>query len=273
MDLEVYRRLAAAARDRDPAEALSILAEVGAAGKDLVQFARGATTLWRDLLVLAVSQKPAPLYVLPLDDAATWRELAVAIGAERLLQAVEIFAATAADQKRAGEARLPLDLALIKLTAGLESVPAREVSAVTEERPVAVPHHVDGAPTPPKKERGGETGAAAPHPPKAPDDADGWPLVKAKLRKTKPSLCALLAQHAQSQGPVGQTFVLRFTTKLFADKVETDRSIVEQILAEVFGRPLALRCEVGAVEAESTKRAPDPVAEAVRLFDGVVEEE
>ncbi|MGE5550115.1 MAG: DNA polymerase III subunit gamma/tau [Bacteroidota bacterium] len=269
VDLEVYRRLALAAKDRDPGEALSVLAEVGAAGKDLAQFARGATTLWRDLLVLAVSRKPAPLQVIPPDDAATWRELAAAIGAERLLQAVEIFAATAADQKRIGEARLPLDLALIKLTAGIETLPAPAPRAAREERPTAGPHPAPGAPTAPKKARDLDTAAAAA---KTPENA-AWPMVQAKLRKVKPSLCALLAQHAQPQGCKGQAFVLRFTSKLFADKVEVDRGIVEQILAEVFGRTLALRCEVGPIEAEPAKQAPDPVAETVRLFDGVVEEE
>jgi len=291
VELEVYRRLAEAVTARNPAAALSILAEVSAAGKDLTQFARGATSLWRDLLVLAVSDRPAPLQILPPEEAAAWHDVAAAIGAERLLGAVELFAAAAAEQRRAGEGRLPVDLALIRLATGLGPVSelAERVTRLEErlreaprapvqpQPPVPVARakpardEPPAVPSPGTKTdlHQGETVA----PPAAPADGGQWASIQARLRKIKPSLCALLVQHAHPQGLRGQAFVLGFANKLFADKAESDRSLVEQILAEIYGQPLTLLCEVVGTVPERPRPNSDPVAETVRLFDGTVEEE
>ena len=213
VELEVYRRLAEAVRDKDPAAALGLLAEVNAAGKDLAQFARGATSLWRDLLVLAVSRQPAPLQALPPDDPQEWRAIAEAIGAERLLGAVEIFASVTAEQRRAGEGRLPVDLALIRLTTGLGAASELESRLARLEEALA------GAPgprvAPPRAARDESAAAVVPAktavPSKAkqedapakpavqadpPQDGD-WPAVLARLRKAKPSLWSLLASNTQ----------------------------------------------------------------------------
>ncbi|MGE5599695.1 MAG: DNA polymerase III subunit gamma/tau [Bacteroidota bacterium] len=274
VDLEVYLRLAEAARDRDPAAALTLLAEVGASGKDLAQFARGAAALWRDLLVLAVSRQPAPLQVLPAGADGPWRELAAAIGPERLLHAVDLFASAAAEQKRTGEPRLPLDLALIKLTTGLGASAMLETGAAAEERPAAPPGARGVAPPAAERRMARPSAAAGKGTEGTPSGgAEIWGEVQAGLRKAKPSLGALLSQHARPEGIKGQAFVLRFANRIFAEKAEADREIVERILAEVCGRPLTLRCEAGALPADPAGPSSDPVAEAVRLFDGVIEED
>ena len=67
--------------------------------------------------------------------------------------------------------------------------------------------------------------------------------------------------------------VLTFAHEPIARKAEAERVLIEQMLAEVYGRPLTLRCEVGDGAPAAVKTSHDPVAEAVRVFDGVVEEE
>ena len=291
VDLEVYQRLAEAVRDKDPAAALGLLAEVNVAGKDLAQFARGATSLWRDLLVLAVSRQPAPLQALPPDDLQKWRALATAIGAERLLGAVEIFASATAEQKRAGEGRLPVDLALIRLTTGLGALSDLETRLARLEEslagapgprvapPRAVRDESAAGATPPKttapaRARQETPPGAQPAPQATTTVQDGdWPAVLARLRKTKPSLWSLLGSNTRSAALADQTMVLTFAHEPIARKAEAERVLIEKMLAEVYGRPLTLRCEVGNGAPAAAKAGHDPVAEAVRVFDGVVEEE
>ncbi len=291
VDLEIYRRLAEAIRDRDAAAALAVLAEAIEAGKDLVQFARGAALLWRDLLVLALSKQAVPLQVLPPDDTRPWKELAGAIGADRLLAAVEFFAAAAAEQKRAGEAHLAIDLALIRLASGLSLHAdlddlARRV-AFLEERmrslqdgtaptPTAAPKIAPIAAAAESEPR--RTAGRAPAPPPAAGETAGpesgeWPAVLARLRKLKPSLWSLLA-NAHPEGLRGQAFVLRFAHEPIARRAEADREMVERVLAEVFHHPVPLRCEIGSPSPpQEAKTDGDPVAETLRLFDGTLEEE
>ncbi|MCL6614283.1 MAG: DNA polymerase III subunit gamma/tau [Firmicutes bacterium] len=293
VDLEIYRRLAVSVRDGDPAAALAVLAEVTAAGKDLVQFARGATALWRDLLVLAVTARPVPLQSLPQEEAEEWRGLARAIGPERLLAAVELFAGVAVEQRRGGEGRLPLELALIKLAAGISSTKDLEARVARLEERLGAPAGREkigegqgrtsatlSPPPPPKNAPGSTPGADAVGEskgvvPPGPEGADDrWPLVQERLRRAKRSLHALLVQYARPEGVRGGAFLLGLTNEIFAQKIEAERPLIEKILAEVYGRPMTLRCHVGAAPPEEPHGpADDPVAEAVRLFEGVVEEE
>ncbi|MGE5598805.1 MAG: DNA polymerase III subunit gamma/tau, partial [Bacteroidota bacterium] len=261
VDLEVYRGLAEAVRDRNPAAALGILAEIAAAGRDLTQFTRMATALWRDLLVLSICRGEVPLQVLATEEADAWRETAQAIGPDRLLQAVELFAAAAAEQKRAGEGRLPVDLALVRLTA--ESAPNSDLEARLarlEEEVAALRARPAAAPRPaetPRREKPASSPRPAAQPAQAvaakepaplrepPAPADGeWEKVLAALGKAKKSLHFLLAQHAQAGGIEGDAFVLTFANDIFIGKAEADRSLIERILAEIYGRQLTLRCEV-----------------------------
>ncbi|MGQ9779061.1 MAG: DNA polymerase III subunit gamma/tau [Bacillota bacterium] len=295
VDREVYRRLALAVRDADPAAALHIVDEVSSAGKDLVQFARGAASLWRDLLVLAVTAGPVPLQSLPPEEAEEWRPLARAIGAERLLAAVELFAATAAEQRRGGEGRLPLEIALIRLTTEVPSAKelAARVARLEEQlrsmagkekpaagnaqaRPAASPAQTRVHPDPGvKKNVPAPSGPQVDHHAAAEKIEDRWPLVQEKLQKAKRSLHALLAQHAWPKGVEGGAFLLGTPNEIFAQKIEAERVLLEEILSEVYGRPLTIRCRVEPRPERIPDRpsADDPVAMAVQLFEGTIEEE
>ncbi|NLG83102.1 MAG: DNA polymerase III subunit gamma/tau [Firmicutes bacterium] len=294
VDREVYHRLALAVRDADPAAALNIVDEVAAAGKDLVQFARGAGFLWRDLLALAVTAGPVPLQTLPPEEAEEWRPLARAIGAERLLAAVELFAATAVEQRRGGEGRLPLEMALLRRTTEIPAAKelAHRLARLEEEvarlagkgKPaggegppsLAAPLAQGGRHTETKRKEEPPDGLA-PDGQRATAEkiVDRWPLVQERLRRVKKSLHALLDQHAWPKGVEGGVFLLGTANEIFAQKIEAERALLEEILTAVYGRPLTIRCRVETRPEKAPARPPadDPVAMAVQLFEGTVEEE
>ena len=283
VDLEVYQRLAEAVRDRNTKAALDILTEIGTEGKDLVQFARGAAGLWRDLLVLAVCRGCACPPSLPGEDLAPWRLIAGEIGAERLLAAVEILTGVANEQRRAGDNRLPLDLALIRITSGIGGAAdlAERVTRLEQRlaggpvdlRPVeksrktidAAPVAQPGALTMGSKPV--ETGSDRAKP--SGGDRDLWPELQARLYKVKPSLSAYLAQFAHPLGIKGHAYILTFDNQDFVAKAESDRALIEKVLTELCGAAISLRCEVGTALRRTDV---DPVADTVRIFEGTVEE-
>lgn len=172
---EELARLARSILSYDAATSLAILEETAQAGKDLVQVTRDLVAFFRDLLLVralpdsvnaansAPGARPAQLSDLLHLDAtalALRRELAALAPPERFLQVLSVLGTAEGELRRAGRTRLPLEVALVRL-----SLPG----SWTEERTAARKAEANPGPletgnAPPRPGRRGPAGPAEQEP-------------------------------------------------------------------------------------------------------------
>ena len=253
---------------RDPVRLLRLVARCADSGVDLVPWALGLLSFTRNVLVAKVGAGPLGFEELEPESLKRLNDLAAKFSVEELIAAGEALTGAIETMRRVGEPRIPLELALVRLSSAGAQVKVADLVARLER--------LD------QRLRGGGAGAAAapaPFPvpaPSRPPAAAQAPAIPPGLEKVQsiwPSLMDLLHQKKaatagylshgrpvsfQPGNPpevaVGLDKGMEFSCEALG-KPET-KQMIEQSLAELLGHPV--RCRFEVVEGSAPAAAPKP---------------
>jgi DNA polymerase-3 subunit gamma/tau len=179
--------------------------------------------------------------------------------------------ATQAELRKGGtDPRLALELVVLQLALGGESLAAMAAPA----RPAPVPAGAPAASAPPVP-AAPPAAAGPPSQPGGPAGGEEWAEVKRRVNAVHKPAGALLGA-AEFERVEDDILYLRFPTEMLSHKLEEPEKmrLVQQTLADVYGRPIQVRCRVGSkapAPAPTRRNGPDEfVRDALSRFDATI---
>jgi DNA polymerase-3 subunit gamma/tau len=281
IDEEAINRLTRAIQERNTSEALAVLDEVCQNGKDLFQFGRSMIEHFRELLLQSLAGGSDAAAFLPRD----------------LITIIETLAAATHEVKRSFQSALPLELALIKLTALREPetdladrvahlenalrqgafspdavtapvLPARNDSGAPEVSGKTPPLPVKPSPTPvvPKAELKSGQGFA------------DWENFLEAIKVRKRTVAALIQEGKPldfSAGKLTIGFPPHLKFHLDNLSLPQNQELLEEVFKNKYGRAVKISCvpltTATGVTEKSAAKAPatsDLLSQTVALFGG-----
>ncbi len=284
-DLETVDRFVADLSGGEALDGIRLLDQLEADGRDLVAFADQVVARLREVLVESLSEGNRSA-----DKSA------------RLARAARRIAGLDINRGAAGGSRLPLELALLDPTASLGSfpinsqptanqatrIPQASTSDFSPARPPAPaqkppPPIEREEPPPPVQDKPAPRAIpvqpeptvlpAAGSSPSPVTDAGlagvlaSWPSIVEKISRNpayKPLITACRPVEVN-----GVTIVLGFpeTQAFLRDRAEAKRAALEADIAQVLGRPVAVRCVTSNIEIVASAPTVDLVEQARRVFE------
>jgi DNA polymerase-3 subunit gamma/tau len=274
IDDEAINRLTRAIRERDTSEALEVLDGVCQGGKDLFQFGRSLIEHFRELLLQSLAGK----------SERAWKP-------EDLITIIETLATATHEVKRSFQSALPLELALIKLTALRESdadlaervtrleqalrqgvvaggaLPAAAPASTSERTAAEVETGKDQAP--PTSNPALDTGTGF---------AD-WENFLEAVKARKRTVAALIQEGKPLDFSAGRLLIgfpphLKFHLDNLS--LPQNQELLEDIFKNRYGQAVKISCVpfpadgTAANPAAKNAAAPDVLKQAVALFGGEV---
>ncbi|MGD8400315.1 MAG: DNA polymerase III subunit gamma/tau [Bacillota bacterium] len=284
-DEEAIERLTLAVRERNTEVALAVLDEVSQGGKDLFQFGRSLIEHFRELLLQT------------LTGAAT-----DAGAPEDLVTIIETLAAATYEVKRSFQSTLPLELALIKLTA-LREPDADLAARVTrleemlrqgvvppQDTPGVVPGRTAYREKPavsPKPPLAAQPGAASVPAPMAANVAGGakagsgfadWENFLEAVKARKRTVAALIQEGKPldfSAGKLTIGFPPHLKFHLDNLSLPQNQALLEEVFQNQYGQAVKICClpfsavtEAAAKPTAKPQADPDALTRAVAMFGG-----
>jgi DNA polymerase-3 subunit gamma/tau len=256
--------------DRDTAGALTFVEELSEQGQDLGRLVTDLLEHLRHLLLVQhLGEVPETLPITE-ETRERLREQANQVGEATVLRLCDLLAVAVEDMRQGGDPRLPLELALVKVTRPAADLSRESVAYRLEqlesrpagEAPAPAPAHAQqAAPPEPKRE-----------PVAAPPDVDLEQLQEAWQRTILPAVeeksipTASVLREAHPKGLAGDTLTVEFpraaSFHLKLAEEPKNATLLADALYEVTGRRLALEFEVGENGGETGEPEPDePVSE------------
>jgi DNA polymerase III subunit gamma/tau len=271
VDEEALFRLVDLVIDRDTAGALTFIEELSAKGQDL---GRLVTDLLEHLRYLLLVQHlgDAP-ESLPVTDETRerLRSQANQLGEPAVLRLCDLLAVAVDDMRQGGDPRLPLELALVKVTRpaadpSQESLSYRIEQLESGTRPTPTPAKTADEPAPEE----------TPRPASSPPNVDLEHLKDAGARSIIPAVehrsipAASVFREARPARFSGDVVTLEFPPaadfhRRLAEEAK-NATLLKEALYEVTGRELAVAFEVGeAAEEAETQEEPASEEDIVQL--------
>jgi DNA polymerase-3 subunit gamma/tau len=255
--------------EHDPGAALERVQELGDSGRDPIQFMRDLTAHLRQLVVVQTLGEAPDSFSVTADQTARLEAQARALPQAEAVRAIDLVAAALGAVKEGSDARIQLEVALLKAArpradasvealllrieqleravAGGSPPPVAEVPKPTQEKDNPKPKPVEAVP-PPREEPivGLET---------------LWPAVLERVRESEEGgemLAALLAD-ARPASLENDELVLEypqsasFSKRKIADPVNAER--LGEALKLVAGRPVSVRIELRDLSDDEEVRA------------------
>src|SRR5262249_15312948 len=263
--------------DRDTAGALTFIEELSEQGQDLGRLVTDLLEHLRHLLLVQhMGHVPDSLPVTE-EVRERLREQANQLGEPTVLRLCDLLAVAVEDQRQGGEPRLPLELALVKVTR-----PAADLSRESTAHRLELLER--GVHSSPVQGTVPETRPEEATPP-SPED---WPslepeqLQEAWQRTTLPAVeeksipTASMLREAHPKGLAGDRLTVEFPQaasfhRQLAEEPK-NATLLEEALYEVTGRHLTLEFEVGENgEAEPVPEEPMSEEEIIELMKGTVD--
>jgi DNA polymerase III subunit gamma/tau len=274
---EAVRELADCIGRGDTARGLQLIHRAVDGGADARQFARQMVDYMRGVMLASAGN--ADLIEATAEGRAAMQALAAQMAPGLLLRVMRAFSQAAADNRAGWRPQLPLELALMDSTLpalGDERPPSAgggtSIASASPKPALATGKPANSPKSQPSSALGGGNlfiGSSSPNQeviarqtsrPVSPDstllpetmDAGGmtltrvresWERVLAGIRVHDNRTCALLS-NAQLQSMDGEVLILGFPSDLMAQKAARMETVtlVQGVFAEVFGRPLRIRC-------------------------------
>src|SRR5438874_9216443 len=257
--------------DRDTAGALTFIEELSEQGQDLGRLVTDLLEHLRHLLLVQhVGEVPESL---PVSDETRerLREQANQLGEATVLRLCDLLAVAVDDMRQGGDPRLPLELALVKVTRTAADLSRESVSYRLEQleggtppppRPAA--RAQETAPAPPPEKARGETPAAAP------DLAleqlqEAWQrtILPAVEEKSIPTASVLREAHPAVLADDTLTVEFPAAAAFHRQLAEEPKNatLLADALYEVTGRRLALDFAVGENGGEQPAEDEPPASE------------
>jgi DNA polymerase-3 subunit gamma/tau len=255
--------------DRDTAGALTFIEELSEQGQDLGRLVTDLLEHLRHLLLVQhLGEVPESLPVTE-ETRDRLREQANQLGEATVLRLCDLLAVAVEDLRQGGDPRLPLELALVKVTRPAADLSRESVAFRLEQL---------------ESRHGGDVGLAAvagpeatPEPKRepvsAPPDVDLEQLQEAWQRTILPAVeersipAASMLREAHPKGLAGDTLTVEFPRaasfhRQLAEEPK-NATLLADALYEVTGRRLDLAFEVGenGGEAENAAEADEPASE------------
>jgi DNA polymerase-3 subunit gamma/tau len=242
--------------DRDTAGALTFIEELSEQGQDLGRLVTDLLEHLRHLLLVQhMGHVPDSL---PVTDEVRerLREQANQLGESTVLRLCDLLAVAVEDMRQGADPRLPLELALVKVTRPAADL-SRESTAFRLEQ-LEDRSHSGQAPVPGTGPRPEEPVAAehAPEPPREPPSVDLEQLQEAWQRAVLPAVeqrsipTAAVLQEARPAGLAEDTLTLEFPRNAVFHLQQAEEpknaTLLAEALYEVTGRRLALAFALGA---------------------------
>jgi len=275
-------RLLSGIRQRDGARLLQLAGQVLSRGIGVSEVFDQVITYLRDLLVARLCGADQDLLDRPQESAAALAQAAREMAPDHLLHMIQILTHAKRRLRDAYDERIVLETALVKLADS--EAPARVGEMIERLRALeeslresdAGSNHVP----PPDEPAGSQTFSVREEPSPAAADpdrtADLWPVILRAVQDKRFWLHANLGQGRLQRVQDGEV-VIAFPADRSAAREELEqrdnRRALEDVLAEVLGRPVVLRLVTVSADpaAERTQQAAarDPmVQEVLRAFDG-----
>lgn len=238
----------------DAAAATRQIARLYAAGVDVREILRALTYATRDAVLEASAPAPSRS------------------SAQALLRIWDALLAVQAELRRGGvDARLLLELVILQLALGESGSVSPSISPASAPPSRAIPEAPGQGST-----ATAMASADSPARATAEDPAAAWTEVARRVMAVHRPTAALL--HEARVEAVDQEAVhLRFTNEMLRQKLQdpAKMALLQQKLAEVFGRPLAVRCTVGPGRDRPAPRTAQPgadevVRDALSRFDATI---
>jgi DNA polymerase-3 subunit gamma/tau len=266
---EALFRLCDLVVDRDTAGALTFVEELSEQGQDLGRLVTDLLEHLRHLLLVQhMGEVPESLPVTE-ETRERLREQANQIGEATVLRLCDLLAVAVEDMRQGGDPRLPLELALVKVTRPAADL-SRESTAHRLELLERTAHsgHVPGpVPGPPPEETGPQEEPA----PAAPSSLELEQLQEAWQRTILPAVeeksipTASVLREAHPKGLAGDTLTVEFPRAAdFHRKLAEEpknATLLAEALYEVTGRHLDLAFEVDENGGESPAEEEQPASE------------
>jgi DNA polymerase III subunit gamma/tau len=262
---EALFRLCDLVVDRDAAGALGFVEELSEQGQDLGRLVVDLLEHLRALmLVQHVGEVPESL---PVTEEARerLREQANQIGAATVLRLIDLLTVAVEDMRQGGDPRLPLELALVKVTHPASDL-SRESLAYRLEQ-LERGQHVQAVGQP-LQERSTPVAPQAPPAAAEPPTVELTHIQEAWQRSIIPAVPIPIGSMLREAHPVAleaDTLVVEFPPNAaFHRKVAEEpknATVLREALYEVTGRKLALQFELGDEPAEHEREEDAPVTE------------
>jgi DNA polymerase-3 subunit gamma/tau len=309
VDRELLHRASGAIAEGSSLAVLELVESLADYGADYRNFARELLLHLREVLLVKLAADDSPLLAAMLpEERERLRHRAAELSEEDLLRSIDLLTRAEADLRGAPDARVALEIALLKLVQMRRLLPFAELvarverlaggapalpsSASADRRPARA-----AAPSPPPVAR---PPAAAPPPPADQGEEDGDPAPAAPAAPAGPSgsLLAAMIDLCQARPSLAQPLRGARATldgSTLSLEVPADFAVFASLHADEYrslarkaaGRALEVRFEEGTAAEEETAASPSPeeiqkqrlreeaerepaVQEALDLFDGRV---
>jgi len=270
---EVFAQAAQALQKQEPVALLKLVAQASDAGTDLFQWVTGLLGFLRNLLVAKVGAGPLGFEELSQDEIESVRKLSEGFSPEGLAGMAQVLAQTVEMMRRSSEPRIPLEVALVRLSSGTPmesltelvdrmerlaagdgpaapSAPAR--GAAPAARPASAasrpaPRQMNAAPSEPAEPApAGETppAEAAPGSPLA-NVRQVWAIFLSKMHERKASIFAYLneAQPVRAEGADPLLLEIGFSKGFEFHRKALDSAPNRDLINEMMGELLDRRVE------------------------------
>ena len=254
--------------DRDTAGALTFIEELSEQGQDLGRLVTDLLEHLRHLLLVQhMGHVPDSL---PVTEEVRERlhEQANQLSESTVLRLCDLLAVAVEDLRQGGDPRLPLELALVKVTRPAADL-SRESTAYRLEE---LESRVHAGPVPvPGTEGSPQHTVPLPEPPREPPSVDLEQLREAWQRAVLPAVeqrsipTASVLREAHPAGLAGDTLTLEFPRNAAFHRQLAEEpknaTLLADALYEVTGRRLALAFELGANGGDEGESTAEPLGE------------
>jgi DNA polymerase-3 subunit gamma/tau len=269
--------------DRDTAGALTFIEELSEQGQDLGRLVTDLLEHLRHLLLVQhLGEVPDSLPVTQ-ETRERLREQANQVGEATVLRLCDLLAVAVEDMRQGGDPRLPLELALVKVTRPAADLSRESVAHRLELLEQGV--HSSHSGEPPVTATVTDTVPVNADPAEAPAAAgpaleleqlqEAWQRTILPAVEEKSIPTASVLREAHPKGLAGDTLTVEFPREASFHRQLAEEpknaTLLEEALYEVTGRHLALAFEVGENGGDSEQPAPDEPAseeEIIELMKG-----
>ncbi len=265
IDEDTYAEVVNGILERDPVRLLGIVAQAANAGADLIQWTIGFLGFLRNLLVAKVGAGPLGFEDLGAESIQRLTALAQKVRMEELSVIVQIVTSAVETMRRVGDPRIPLEVALVRLSSADSMVAVAELVDRLEQ----LEQRLKGAAEEGQEEQKGPVTPSSPVFPISPHSPLTleqlqvlWPTFLEQLHQQKASTAAYLNE----AGPVAvqpgdpPQVVIGFPKGFEFHQKALDhpqpKQMIEQTLGEMLGHPI--RCLFQTVEKLPEKAAAVP---------------
>jgi DNA polymerase III subunit gamma/tau len=247
--------------DRDTAGALTFVERLSEQGQDLGRLVTDLLEHLRALLLVQhMGDVPESLPVTE-ETRERLREQANQLGEPAVLRLCDLLAVAVDDMRQGGDPRLPLELALVKVTR-----PAADLSSESIAYRLELLEH--GQPSPPRR---AAPSAQPAEPTRSPPSLELSQLQEAWQRSVVPAIqersipAGSLYAEARPAGLDGDTLTLEFPADALFHRNQAEEpknaTILREALYEVTGRKLALEFTLGANGRDHERADDEPHSE------------